>query len=289
MRANSSTSSMSRMPTRKSSGATSRNSSFMSRRMGMTPTRRDSLSTTATVCTPGLPASFSLTATSPSPSETTQPSPPTFPMASRTRLRFVISASSEFVSSLAIGVSLPLFVPLMLPASTRLRQTCEPQETYPRSIVRIVTVTVMRRLTSRLPAALLLVALLAAFACTSGKGSSGDKKPDPPKTPLETAQRFLNLWKERKYGDMYDLVSAEARATISKEDFVKRYNAIADEATITGIDYEPGPNVVEDATAIPVEVTISTTFFGDIKQANRVALVQDDAPLPASPQATPET
>ncbi|MDP2675147.1 MAG: NTF2-like N-terminal transpeptidase domain-containing protein, partial [Dehalococcoidia bacterium] len=102
----------------------------------------------------------------------------------------------------------------------------------------------MRWLTSRLPATLLTVALVAAFACTSGKGSSGDKKPDPPKTPLETAQRFFGLWQEKEYGDMYDLISAEARATISKEDFVKRYNAIAEEATITGIDYEPGPNVV---------------------------------------------
>jgi penicillin-binding protein 2 len=147
----------------------------------------------------------------------------------------------------------------------------------------------MRRLMSRFPAALLLLALLAAFACTSGKGSSDDKKPDPPKTPLETAQRFLNLWKEKKYGDMYDLVSAEARATISKEDFVKRYNAIADEATITGTDYEAGPNVVEDDTEIPVEVTIHTTFFGDIKQANRVTLVREDVSLPASPEATPDT
>jgi len=146
----------------------------------------------------------------------------------------------------------------------------------------------MRRLTSRLSAALLLVALLAAFACTPGKGSSGDKKPDPPKTPLETAQRFLNLWKEKKYGDMYDLVSAEARATISKEDFVKRYNAIADEATITGTDYEAGPNVVKDDTEIPVEVTIHTDFFGEIKQANRVTLVREDVALPASPEATPD-
>ena len=84
----------------------------------------------------------------------------------------------------------------------------------------------MRWLTSRPPATLLTVALLteallAAFACSSGKDAAGGKQPDPPKTPLETAQRFLNLWKERKYGDMYDLVSAEARATISKEDFVK--------------------------------------------------------------------
>src|SRR3972149_4448287 len=147
----------------------------------------------------------------------------------------------------------------------------------------------MRWLMSRLTVALLTVALLAAFACSSGKDSSGGKQPDPPGTPLETAQRFFDLWKEKEYGDMYDLISAEARATVSKEDFVKRYNAIAEEATISAIDYETGPNVVEDDTEIPVEVTIHTTFFGDVKQGNRITLVQEDVPLPASPQATPDT
>src|SRR3990172_3619557 len=147
----------------------------------------------------------------------------------------------------------------------------------------------MRWLMSRLPAVLLSVALVAAFACSSGKDSAGGKQPDPPKTPLETAQRFFDLWKEKEYGDMYDLISAEARATVSKEDFVKRYNAIAEEATISAIDYETGPNVVEDDTEIPVEVTIHTAFFGDVKQGNRITLVQEDVPLPASPQATPDT
>src|SRR3989304_7138979 len=136
----------------------------------------------------------------------------------------------------------------------------------------------MRWLTSRLPAALLTVALLAAFACSSGKDSAGGKQPDPPKTPLETAQRFFDLWQEKEYGDMYDLISAEARAIISKEDFVKRYNAVAEEATITGIDYETGPNAVEEDTEIPVEATIHTTFFGDISQGNGVTLAHGGGP-----------
>src|SRR3970040_1860957 len=140
----------------------------------------------------------------------------------------------------------------------------------------------MRRLTSPLPPTLPLV---AAIAGTPGK-ASGAKKPDPPKTPLETAQRFFDSWQDKEYGDMYDLVSAEARAAISKEDFVKRYNAIAEEATIEGIDYETGPNDAKDDTEIPVEVTTHTPFFGDIVQGNRITLLQEDVPLPASPEAT---
>ncbi|TET99246.1 MAG: hypothetical protein E3J29_02885, partial [Dehalococcoidia bacterium] len=143
---------------------------------------------------------------------------------------------------------------------------------------------VMRWLTASL---LLLLAALSACS-TSGDQSSSDPEPEPPKTPLETAQRFLDLWQEEEPGEMYGLVSAEARATISKEDFIKRYNAIAEEATITGIDYELGPNVVEDDTEIPLEVTIHTSFFGDIRQENRITLVQEEVTLPASPQATPK-
>ena len=55
-------------------------------------------------------------------------------------------------------------------------------------------------------APLAFLALLAA-AC----GGSGSKEQEPPKTPEETAERFLSLWKERKYTEMYDFVSSEAQ------------------------------------------------------------------------------
>lgn len=135
-----------------------------------------------------------------------------------------------------------------------------------------------------------LVLLVALSACsTSGGETSPDAEPEPPKTPLETAQRFLDLWQDQQYGDMYGLVSAEARATTSKEDFIKRYNAIAEEATITGIDYRIAPEAREYDTEIPVTVTIHTSFFDDIQQENTIPLVQEETPLPTSPEATPET
>lgn len=87
---------------------------------------------------------------------------------------------------------------------------------------------------------------------------------------------------------MYDLVSAEARATISKEDFINRYIAIAEEATITGVDYEIPPGIPDGSTEVPVTVTIHTTFFGDIIQQNVVPLVEEETTLPASPEATPQ-
>ena len=130
-----------------------------------------------------------------------------------------------------------------------------------------------------------LLAVLALSGCKTG-GEKGDTlaELEPPETPLETAQRFLDLWQVEEYGAMYDLVSAEARAAISEEDFIGRYDAIADEATISGIDYELGPNVTEGDTEVVVEVTIHTSFFGDIVQGQRIPLVRDEASQPAGDQ-----
>src|SRR3990172_12466951 len=129
-----------------------------------------------------------------------------------------------------------------------------------------------------------LLLLVTVSACsTSGGELSPDPEPEPPKTPLETAQRYLDFWQEQEYGEMYALVSVEARAAVRKDDLMKRYSSIAEEATITGIDLEIGPNVVEEDTDIPVDVTLHTTFFGDIHQGQRIPLVQDEITLPAAP------
>lgn len=143
----------------------------------------------------------------------------------------------------------------------------------------------MRWVTASVPVVLLL---LSACITSGGDSSAPESSPEPPETPMETAQRFLELWQEREYGQMYDLISAEARATISEEDFVKRYDAIASEATISDIDFELGPNVVEEDTEIPVSITIHTEFFGDIEQGQRIILIQEEATLPASPETTPD-
>jgi penicillin-binding protein 2 len=135
-----------------------------------------------------------------------------------------------------------------------------------------------------------LLSLVAFSACsTPGSRPSSEPEREPPKTPLETAQRFLDLWQEQEYGEMYGLASAEARATISKEDFIKRYDAIAEEATITGIDYEIAAETAADATEVPVTVTIHTSFFGDIGEENTIPLVRDEVALAARRgRATPE-
>lgn len=120
--------------------------------------------------------------------------------------------------------------------------------------------------------------LLASAAC----GGSDSEDREPPKTPEETAERFLTLWQEGKHREMYDLISSEAKLSISAEDFAGRYEAIAEEATITGIEFE----LKSPASATPGEpeihysIKFETSFFGDIDQDNAMTLLQEEVVLP---------
>lgn len=124
-----------------------------------------------------------------------------------------------------------------------------------------------------------LVVPLIALAC----GGSPPQPEAEPQTPLEVAERFLSLWQQKRYSDMYDLISSEAQATIARDKFIDRYEAIAEEATITGIDYQLPSVVGQGATEVPFTVTIHTTFFGDIFQENVIPLTSEGED-PAQPQ-----
>ena len=125
------------------------------------------------------------------------------------------------------------------------------------------------------PVLLLLIALsvLVVIAC-SGGGDPGVTP--PPTTPHQTAERWLQLWKDGKYDDMYQLVSANAAAKISQKDFADRYAAIFDEAKLTGLDYEIRTSA-EQATKIDFAVTFHSSFFADFPEVNTIPLVQDSA------------
>jgi len=127
-----------------------------------------------------------------------------------------------------------------------------------------------------------LTPLLALAILAASCGSSTPKELEPPKTPEDTVERFLTLWKERKHSEMYDLISSEGKLGITGEDFIGRYEAIADEATITDIDFTLKPNhsPTPGESGAAYAITIHTGFFGDIKQDNAMTLVQEDVPQP---------
>jgi len=134
----------------------------------------------------------------------------------------------------------------------------------------------------------IIVLVLLAVACGGGDDSA-PQVTETPKTPEDTAERFLTLWKDRNYAEMYDLVSGEARLAIDQKKFVERYEAIADEATISDIDFELKPAAISEIVEIPYSVTIHTTFFGDLPQENVMPLVREAAEQPAPSGETPRT
>lgn len=128
-----------------------------------------------------------------------------------------------------------------------------------------------------------LLVLLAAWALLTacslgGGGGSTPEVIEDPNTPREVAHEFLRRWQAQDYQGMYALVSSDVQAQMPQERFVQRYQAIAEEATIVGIDFELlQPQNVE---SYPYRVTIHTVFFGDIVQENALPLVQEEVARP---------
>ena len=123
-------------------------------------------------------------------------------------------------------------------------------------------------------ATLLLPATLVFTACAQEEGAPPSPTPTPSSSSV--AEEFLSLWQEGSYSQMYDLLASSAQAEISRQDFVARYQAIAEEATISGVSYLFQPSPDPDATELPFSATISTAFFGDIAQMNTMELVKED-------------
>ncbi len=130
----------------------------------------------------------------------------------------------------------------------------------------------MNRFFAVYPLALLTGMLLLALSCSGGGGSSATPY-IPPTSPDNAAKSFFSLWQKKDYNAMYDLVSSSVRQNLPREKFVQRYEAMAGEATITGVDFELGSKVGDGQIA--VKVTLHTSFFGDIKQDNVISLVEE--------------
>jgi penicillin-binding protein 2 len=125
----------------------------------------------------------------------------------------------------------------------------------------------------RLVLALIPFALFAVACSQAGESIPSDQPTEAPDSAQETAERFLSLWQDQRYDDMYDLLSDESQLNTDRDTFVSRYEAIADEATITGFDYSVLPQVQSDAQELRYTITIHTTFFGDITETNAIPLV----------------
>lgn len=105
--------------------------------------------------------------------------------------------------------------------------------------------------------------------------SAGGTVPlDDPTSPLDVVQTYGERWAAGDYGGLYDLLTAEAQATITRQDFVDRYTAIQAEAGLltvaVSVTGEPSLDSI-----VPISVKFTSSKVGDIEEQNSVQLAKE--------------
>lgn len=91
-----------------------------------------------------------------------------------------------------------------------------------------------------------------------------------------TARIFLEAWSQNNFAAMYAALAPAAQTKISQQDFIKRYNDIVREATITKISPTLTGIVEEGATATAqFRVKYETALLGVIEQENLFSMVRE--------------
>jgi hypothetical protein len=94
---------------------------------------------------------------------------------------------------------------------------------------------------------------------------------------LSAATRFLKLWEDSRFDDMYGLLSISAKATIAQDKFVQRYKGITAEATLLKLSTNLPSKLSVNGGAqtnleIPFRADFKTARAGDFGQDNNLKL-----------------
>ncbi len=93
---------------------------------------------------------------------------------------------------------------------------------------------------------------------------------------------YIQAWQGGRYADMYRLLTASARATISETRFVARYTNIANGidqvsvAVLPSIPANPVPTGTPPTVSIPFHVTYKLAVLGDLEEDNVLPLVLEE-------------
>ncbi len=117
--------------------------------------------------------------------------------------------------------------------------------------------------------------LLAVLSC---RWAPSFLQPQPTATPVPprsepVAQAFLQAWEQGEYEAMYELLSSPAKASVSQEAFVQRYQDVAAEATIISVDAEIRSVLQKgDGAQVAYGLTLETILVGPIETENVMPL-----------------
>ena len=113
----------------------------------------------------------------------------------------------------------------------------------------------------------LLLLLPAVLSCSSQP------------SPYTVMESYLKAWEEGRYSDMYDLLSASAQASISKDKFVQRYQAITEGSTIlsvkTSFARDEKLAKADKEAKLPFTVVMTTGRLGEIREDNVLPVVYE--------------
>src|SRR5690606_7144141 len=81
--------------------------------------------------------------------------------------------------------------------------------------------------------------------------------------PKETANAYLEAWKQGNYQDMYELLSVESQSSINQQDFVNRYTNIFSAIKLDKLEITAQEIVIEEDEAyLPFKAQFYTNTVG---------------------------
>ncbi len=96
--------------------------------------------------------------------------------------------------------------------------------------------------------------------------------------PGVTARAYLDGWKSEDYAGMYSRLTSISQDAITAEDFEKQYRSIANEAALSGIDYEILSSLVisPQSGQVGYRVVLHSTLVGDIERDTSMNLTREN-------------
>ncbi|WP_394238231.1 penicillin-binding transpeptidase domain-containing protein [Niallia oryzisoli] len=98
--------------------------------------------------------------------------------------------------------------------------------------------------------------------------------------PSDTMSQYINLWNKQKFADMYELLSTNAQKSITKKDFVSRYEKYYKDLEITKLKAEftkpkEEEKPKEDSISYPFSASMNS-IAGDISFNHKATLVKEE-------------